>query len=168
METLETRLRNAPIRTRTFDGTLARIAVVLLLVLLALPVFYLGTFGIYALFVPAGSPHSVLLILAPILVVLSAFGTFLSFRHALMTVVALAAFYLGWAFSIYPFPDLLPDPFSYWARVTMFTILGLNLAWIVWSLRGGLAWRGYRQRFCLPAHTGKLTVILGKNFQRGG
>lgn len=143
MDTLESRLRNAPIRTRNFAGTLVRIAVVSLLVLLALPVFYLGIFGIYALFLLPVSPHSVLLILAPVLVVLSAFGTLLSFRHALMTVAALAAFYLDWAFSIYPFPDLLPDPFSYWARVTMFAILGLNLAWIVWSLRGrlALAWR---------------------------
>ena len=139
---METRLRNAPIRTRTFDGTLARIAVVLLLVLLTLPVFYLGIFGIYALFRLSVSPNLVLLILAPVLVVLSAFGTFLSFRHALMTVVALAVFYLDWAFSIYPFPDLLPDPFSYWARVAMFAILGLNLAWMVWSLRGRLAWPG--------------------------
>lgn len=153
MESLETRLRNAPIRTRTFAGTLARIAVVLLLMLLALPVFYLGIFGVYALFWLAVSLHSVLLILAPVLVVSSAFGTFLSFRHALMTVAALAAFYLDWAFSIYPFPDLLPDPLSQWARATMFAILGLNLAWIVWSLRGRLAWRGERQRFCLPAHT---------------
>lgn len=142
MESLETRLRNAPIRTRTFNGTLARIAVALLLMLLALPVFYLGIFGIYALFLLPVSPHSVLLILVPVLVALSAVGTLLSFRHALMTVVALAAFYLDWAFSIYPFPDLLPDPFSYCARATMFAILGLNLAWIVWSLRGHLAWRG--------------------------
>ena len=142
MESLETRLRNAPIRTRTFDGTLVRIAVVLLLMLLALPVFYLGIFGIYALFWLAVSPHSVLLILAPVLVVLSAFGTLLSFRYVPLTVGALAAFYLGWAFSIYPFPDLLPNSFVYWARVIMIAMLCLNLAGIVWSLRGRLAWRG--------------------------
>ncbi|MDE2785425.1 MAG: hypothetical protein OXL37_02050 [Chloroflexota bacterium] len=142
MESLETRLRNAPIRTRTFDGTLVRIAVVLLLMLLALPVFYLGLLGIYTLFWPAVSPHSVVLILPPVLVVLSAFGTLLSFRYVPLTAGALAAFYLGWAFGIYPFPDLLPDPFFYWARVTMIAMLGLNLAWIVWSHRGRLARRG--------------------------
>ena len=143
METLETRLRNAPIRTRNFAGTLARIVVVLLLVLLALPVFYLGIFGIYALFRIAVSPHLVVLILPPVLVVLSAFGTLLSFRYVPLTAGALAAFYLGWAFSIYPFPDLLPYPFFfYWAKVIMIAMLCLNLAWIVWALRGRLAWRG--------------------------
>lgn len=142
METLETRLRNAPIRSRTFDGTLARNAVVLLLTLLALPVFYLGIFGIYALFSLSVSPHSVLLTLPPVLAVLSALGTLLSFRFVPLTVAALAAFYLGWAFSIYPFPDLLPDPFFFWVRVTMIAMLCLNLAWIVWTLRGRPARRG--------------------------
>ena len=142
---METQLRNAPIRTRTFDGTLARIAVVLLLVLLALPVFYLGILGIYALFrlgdAVSVSPNSVLLTLAHIFVVLSPLGTLLSFRHALMTVAALAVFYLGWAFTIYPFPGLLPSPLFYWGRVIMFAILCLHLAWIVWALRGRLALR---------------------------
>ena len=142
---METQLRNAPIRTRTFEGTLARIAVVLLLVLLALPVFYLGILGIYTLFLlddtVSVSPNAVLLTLAPVFVVLSALGTLLSFRHALMTVAALAVFYLGWAFTIYPFPGLLPSPLFRWDQVTMFAILCLNLAWIVWSLRGHLALR---------------------------
>ena len=140
---MDTPLRNAPTRTRTLEGTLARIAVVLLLVLLALPVFYLGILGIYTLFRidDAVSPNLVLITLAPVFVVLSALGTLLSFRHALMTVVALTVFYLGWAFAIYPFPGFLPSPFFYWGRVTMFAILCLNLAWIVWALRGRLALR---------------------------
>ena len=145
---METQLRNAPIRTRTLEGTLARIVVMSLLVLLALPVFYLGIFVIYFLFWPgdAVSPssalHSALLILTPVFVVLSALGTLLSFRYVPMTVAALAVFYLGWAFTIYPFDDLLPSPLFYWAQVTMFAILCLNLAWIVWALRGRLALRG--------------------------
>ena len=140
---METDLRNAPIRTRTLEGTLARIAVVLLLALLALPVFYLGILGIYALFLiaDAASPYAVLVTLSPVFVVLSALGTLLSFRHALMTVAALAVFYLGWVFTIYPFPDLLPDPLSHWGQVTMFAILCLNLAWMVWALRGRPALR---------------------------
>ena len=140
---METPLRNAPTRTRTLEGTLARIAVVLLLVLLALPVFYLGILGIYTLFRldDAVSPNLVLITLAPVFVVLSALGTLLSFRHALMTVAALAVFYLGWAFTIYPFPGLLPSPLFRWDQVTMVAILCLNLAWISWSLRGRLALR---------------------------
>ncbi len=144
---MENQLRNAPIRTRTLEGTLARIGVVSLLVLLALPVFYLGLLGIYALFWlgDAISPSSVLLsvpiILTPVFVVLSALGTLLSFRYVPMTVAALAVFYLGWAFTIYPFPDLLPSPLFYWDQVTMFVILCLNLAWIVWALRRRLALR---------------------------
>lgn len=140
---METDLRNAPIRTRTLEGTLARIAVVSLLVLLALPVFYLGILGIYALFLidDVVWPYAVLLTLAPVFVVLSALGTLLSFRYVPMTVAALAVFYLGWAFTIYPFDDLLPSPLFYWAQVTMFAILCLNLAWMVWALRGRLALR---------------------------
>ena len=140
---METDLRNAPIRTRTLEGTLARIAVVSLLVLLALPVFYLGLLGIYSLFLLADAvwPYAVLPILAPVFVVLSALGTLLSFRYVPMTVAALAVFYLGWAFTIYPFDDLLPSPLFYWAQVTMFAILCLNLAWMVWALRGRPALR---------------------------
>lgn len=144
---MENQLRNAPFRTSTLEGTLARIGVVSLLVLLALPVFYLGLLGIYALvwLGDAISPSSVLLsaliILVPVFVVLSALGTLLSFRYVPMTVAALAIFYLGWAFTIYPFPGLLPTLPFYWYQVTMFAILCLNLAWIVWALRRGLALR---------------------------
>lgn len=143
---MENQLRNAPIRTRTLEGTLARIAVVSLLVLLALPVFYMGLLGIYSLFLVADAvwPNLVLvilIILMPVFVVLSALGTLLSFRYVPMTVAALAMFYLAWAFTIYPFPGLLPSPPFYWHQVPMFAILCLNLAWIVWALRRGLALR---------------------------
>ena len=116
-------------------ATLARITVASLLVLLALPVVYLGIWGISALFY-AISLKSVLFILTAAFVILSAFGTLLSFRYALMTAAALALFYLGWAVTVFPFSGLLPNLSFFWVQVTMFVVLCLNLAWIVWSLRG--------------------------------
>ena len=116
-------------------GTRARITVASLLVLLALPVVYLGIWGISALFY-AISLNSVLFILTAAFVILSAFGTLLSFRYALMTAAALAVFYLGWAVTVFPFSGLLPNSSFFWFEVTMFAVLCLNLAWIVWSLRG--------------------------------
>ena len=70
----------------TLKGMLARIMVALLLVLLALPVFYHGILGMYALFWNGFTfePTLVLLALVPVLVVLNAVGTLLSFRHALI------------------------------------------------------------------------------------
>ena len=119
-------------------GTRARITVASLLVLLALPVVYLGIWGISALFSQgyAISLNSVLFILTPAFVILSAFGTLLSFRYALMTAAALAVFYLGWAVTVFPLSGLLPNLSFFWFQVTMFAVLCLNLAWIVWSLRG--------------------------------
>ena len=119
-------------------ATLARITVASLLVLMALPVVYLGIWGISALFSQsyAISLNSVLFILTPAFVILSAFGTLLSFRYALMTAAALAVFYLGWAVTVFPFSGLLPNLSFFWVQVTMFAVLCLNLAWIVWSLRG--------------------------------
>ena len=119
-------------------GTRARITVASLLVLLALPVVYLGIWGISALFSQgyAISLNSVLFILTPAFVILSAFGTLLSFRYALMPAAALAVFYLGWAVTVFPLSGLLPNLSFFWFQVTMFAVLCLNLAWIVWSLRG--------------------------------
>jgi hypothetical protein len=122
-------------------ATLARITVASLLVLMALPVVYLGIWGISALFY-AISLNSVLFILTPAFVILSAFGTLLSFRYALMTAAALAVFYLGWAVTVFPFSGLLPNLSFFWVQVTMFVVLCLNLAWIVWSLRGRRALGG--------------------------
>ena len=122
-------------------ATLARITVASLLVLMALPVVYLGIWGISALFY-AISLNSVLFILTPAFVILSAFGTLLSFRYALMTAAALAVFYLGWAVTVFPFSGLLPNLSFFWFKVTMFAVLCLNLAWIVWSLRGRRALGG--------------------------
>ena len=127
------RVQNA--LSKSFKGTPARITVASLLVLLALPVVYLGIWGISALFY-AISLNSVLFILTPAFVILSAFGTLLSFRYALMTAAALAVFYLGWAVTVFPFSGLLPNLSFFWVEVTMFAVLCLNLAWIVWSLRG--------------------------------
>ncbi len=126
----------------TLKGMLARIMVALLLVLLALPVFYLGILGIYSLLWKgfAITPY-VVTTLAPVFILLCAFGTLLSFRCALMTAGALTVFYLGWAFIVYPFSGLLPNSFIYWSWAIMFAILCLNLAWIAWSLRGRLALR---------------------------
>ena len=127
----------------TLKGMVARIVVALLLVLLALPVFYLGILGIYSLFWIsfAITPSVVVVSLTPVFILLSAFGTLLSFRCALMTAGALAVFYLGWAFIVYPFSGLLPNSFIYWSWAIMLAILCVNLAWIVWSLRGRLALR---------------------------
>ncbi len=145
-----TQLQNAP--DRAANNTAARIVVALLLLLSAVPVFYLGILGFYALFwldhsngpgiVQSIFSPLLLFNFSPLLVVFSAFGTLLSFRCALMTAGALAVFYLGWAFTLYPFTGLLPNSFIYVAWVTMFAILCLNLTWIVWSLRGRLALRG--------------------------
>ena len=133
------RVQNA--LSKSFKGTPARITVASLLVLLALPVVYLGIWGISALFY-AISLNSVLFILTPAFVILSAFGTLLSFRYALMTAAALAVFYLGWAVTVFPFSGLLPNLSFFWVQVTMFVVLCLNLAWIVWSLRGRRALGG--------------------------
>ncbi len=133
------RVQNA--LSKSFKGTPARITVASLLVLLALPVVYLGIWGISALFY-AISLNSVLFILTPAFVILSAFGTLLSFRYALMTAAALAVFYLGWAVTVFPFSGLLPNLSFFWVEVTMFAVLCLNLAWIVWSLRGRRALGG--------------------------
>ena len=133
------RVQNA--LSKSFKGTPARITVASLLVLMALPVVYLGIWGISALFY-AISLNSVLFILTPAFVILSAFGTLLSFRYALMTAAALAVFYLGWAVTVFPFSGLLPNLSFFWVEVTMFAVLCLNLAWIVWSLRGRRALGG--------------------------
>ena len=121
----------------SLKGMLARIMVALLLVLLALPVFYHGILGMYSLFWNGFTlePTLVLLALVPVLVVLNAFGTLLSFRHALVLAGALVVSYPGWAFTAYPIPGLMPNSFIYWSWAIMFAILCLNLAWIVWSLR---------------------------------
>ena len=121
----------------TLKGMLARIMVALLLVLLALPVFYHGILGRYVLFWNGFTfePTLVLLALVPVLVVLNAVGTLLSFRHALILAGALVVSYPGWAFTAYPLPGLMPNSFIYWSWAIMFAILCLNLAWIVWSLR---------------------------------
>ena len=63
-----TQIQNSP--SKSLKGTLARIMVALLLVLLALPVFYLGILGIYSLFWKgfAITPY-VVITLAPIFIV---------------------------------------------------------------------------------------------------
>ena len=126
----------------TLKGMLARIMVALLLVLLALPVFYLGILGIYSLFWKGFAITSyVVITLAPVFILLNAVGTLLSFRHALVLAGALVVFYLGWAFTVYPFSGLLPNSLIHWSWAIMFAILCLNLVWIAWSLRGRLALR---------------------------
>ena len=139
---METQLQNAP--RGILKGTPARIVVALLLALLALPLFYLGLIAFFAFFRfgYGNAVVSTVSTLTPVFGVLSAFGTLLSFRHALITVAALAVFYLGWAFTVYPFGGFLPSQFLYWARVIMLVMLSLNLAWIVWSFRTRLALPG--------------------------
>ena len=117
---------------------LTRIIVAALLMALALPVIYLGILGIYGVSSHGFSisPSWALFTLASAFVVLSALGTLISLRFAVITAGALALFYLGWALTIYPFSDLLPKSFLYWARMAMFAVLCLNLGWIIWALRG--------------------------------
>ncbi len=135
MEALDTRMQN--ILPRAFRVTPARIIVALLLGLLALPVIYVGILGIFFLIRAddAFSPNLVVAILTPVLAVLGAFGTLLSFRSALVTAGALAVFYLRWAFSLYPFTGVLPLTSLQWIDGAVFAMLCLNLAWITWSLR---------------------------------
>ena len=115
---------------------LARIIVASLMLLLALPVVYLGILGIYALIRldDAFSPYLVLRIFTPVFAVLSAFGTLIAFRYALITAGALAVFYLGWAFTVYPFPGILPPTAFHWIYGTVYAMLCLNLAWTIWAL----------------------------------
>ena len=138
---MRTQILNSP--SWILKGMVTRIIIALLLVLLALPVAYLGMLGTYALFWQgyAFSPDSIPFILAPAFVVFGALGTLLSFRYALLTLAALTIFYLGWAVTFHPFSELLPRSFLLWVHVTMFAILCTNLAWLVWSLRGRLSLR---------------------------
>lgn len=121
--------------SKIFKGTLARIIVASLLVVLAWPVIYMGILGTYALLWvgAAVAPGLMLMLLAPVFVVLGALGTLLSFRSALVTAAALTVFYLSWALTVYPFPGLLPGSTYHWTNVVIATISGLNLVWMVWT-----------------------------------
>lgn len=113
---------------------LGQIVVFLLLLFLGLPVFLLGSYGIYALIWQgyALSLISIPFILPSALVLACAFATFLSFRYALLTAAALAVFYIGWAVTVFPHSGFLPQSFLLWVHVTMLAILSLNMAWIIW------------------------------------
>ena len=122
--------------SRILKVTLARIVAASLLALLALPVIYMGILGTYLFRIDdAFVPHLVLMILAPVFVVSGALGTLLSFRSALITAAALALFYLTWAFTLYPFPGLLPRSAYFWTNVAIVAVLSLNLVWMVWTRR---------------------------------
>ena len=121
------------------SGTAARIVRIIiaaLLLLAALPVFYLGFYGIFAVF-RLGEFNGIGPIpwtVAAALAVLNALGTLFSFRHVPLFLAALLAFYLGWAFSVYPYSGLLPFGFV-WVTVAFVTLTGLNALWMLWSFR---------------------------------
>ena len=120
-------------------GTAARtvsIIIATLLLLAAFPSFYLGLYGVYAVF-RLGEFSGIGPIpwtVAAALVVLNALGTLFSFRHVPLFLAALLAFYLGWAFSVYPFSGLLPFGFV-WVTVAFVSLTGLNALWMLWSFR---------------------------------
>ena len=121
------------------SGTAARIVRIIiaaLLLLAALPVFYLGFYGIFAVF-RLGEFNGIGPIpwtVAAALAVLNALGTLFSFRHVPLFLASLLAFYLGWAFSVYPYSGLLPFGFV-WVTVAFVTLTGLNALWMLWSFR---------------------------------
>ncbi len=121
------------------SGTAARIVRIIiaaLLLLAALPVFYLGFYGIFAVF-RLGEFNGIGPIpwtVAAALAVLNALGTLFSFRHVPLFLASLLAFYLGWAFSVYPYFGLLPFGFV-WVTVAFVTLTGLNALWMLWSFR---------------------------------
>ena len=131
---MRTRIR--AIGSGTPTKTMARILGTLRLVSLSAPVFYLGLLGLYALFLldDAVSPNLVMTVMVPVLLMMSSLGTLASFRLVSITVVALATFYLGWVFTVYPFPDLFPRSLLYRVQTTMRVILCANLLWIGCSL----------------------------------
>ena len=120
-------------------GTAARtvsIIIATLLLLAALPVFYLGSYGIYAVF-RLGELNGMGPIpwtVAAALVVLNALGALFSFRHVPLFLASLLVFYLGWAFSVYPYSGLLPFGFG-WVTFAFVVITGLNALWMLWSFR---------------------------------
>ena len=106
------------------------------MLLAALPVFYLGFYGIFAVF-RLGEFNGIGPIpwtVAAALAVLNALGTLFSFRHVPLFLASLLAFYLGWAFSVYPYSGLLPFGFV-WVTVAFVTLTGLNALWMLWSFR---------------------------------
>ncbi len=115
-----------------------RIFVSGLLLLAAWPFFYLGSFGIWAVAHGPIEPIIALSFLAftfaSALFTLNTVGTIVSLRYVPLFVLAIAAFYLAWAFSVYPFPGLLP--FSpYWTVILILALTSLNVVWIVSSFR---------------------------------
>ena len=52
-----------------------------------------------------------------------------SFRFVPLILAALAAFYAGWAFSDYPFPDQIPFRFG-WPERAVLVLTFINLVWI--------------------------------------
>ena len=112
-----------------------RIGISALLLLASWPLFYLGFLGFWAvIYAPSELTGLPLYSVASALVVLNAFGTIVSFRHLPLFALAVAAFYLGWAFSVWPFPGLLPFSFS-WIVLVFLALTGLNTVWSVSSLR---------------------------------
>jgi hypothetical protein len=115
-----------------------RIIVSGLLLLAAWPFFYLGFIGIWAVVHGPIEPIIALGFLrfpfASALVTLNTVGTIVSLRHVPLFVLAVAAFYLGWAFSVYQFPGLWPFSLS-WTVILILALTSLNVAWIVSSLR---------------------------------
>lgn len=107
--------------------------------LLALPVLYLGLVGIVgALLIDlSGWPILVMWTLPSFLILSSACGTLLSFRHALMTAVALAVFYVAWALTVYPFSIMSNNLIVFSARLAMVAVLGVNLVWMAWRVFTG-------------------------------
>jgi hypothetical protein len=115
---------------------IVRIIIAALLLLAAFPLFYLGSYGVYAVF-RLGEFNGIGLIpwtVAAALAVLNALGTLFSFRHVPLFLAALLAFYLGWAFSVYPYSGLLPFGFV-WVAVAFVTLTGLNALWMLWTFR---------------------------------
>ena len=103
----------------------SRIVVTALLLLAALPVFYLGFLEVWALF-RAGNVSLPLFWTGPTaLVTLNALGTVMSFRHVPLFLAALVVFYLGWAFAIFGLLDL-PSFSIFWAGIMFIAITGVN------------------------------------------
>ena len=130
----------ANLQTSKIPVLAAKIAVTALLLLAALPLFYLGILGVWALLRQGEvAPLFLLCMVATALVALNAIGTVRSFRHVPLFLAALAVFYLCWAFSVFPFPSVLPFPL-YWVGIIFVVVTGLNAVLLFRSFhRQGLA-----------------------------
>ncbi len=117
----------AILQTSEIPVLAAKITVTALLLLVALPLFYLGVLGVWALLRQGEvAPLHLLCTGATALVALNAIGSVRSFRQVPLFLAALVVFYLGYAFALSLFFDL-PTFSVMWAVIPFIVIAGINV-----------------------------------------